>query len=156
MLDPRRKSAKICPRILSTHEAVKLLSEEAERFLNTPTLVLPPPNDPASDPNSASESDEWYGAFPRLTTVPFEVTKYLASPCQQPTVDPLQWWKVHSHDYPILAIAAKAILAVPATSVPSEEAFSAAGRVGDDSRGSLRPGTLSEQVCLKSWMPLFD
>lgn len=75
--------------------------------------------------------------------------------CVSHTMNPLDWWRVHQTEFPNVAIAARAVLA-PASSVPSKKTFSAAGRVGDDSRGSLLPDNLAEQVCLKSWMILAE
>jgi hypothetical protein len=41
--------------------------------------------------------------------------------------NPLQWWKVKQHQFPLLAALAKKYLGVPATSAPSERVFSTAG-----------------------------
>jgi hypothetical protein len=43
--------------------------------------------------------------------------------------DILSWWKAHSRKYPILARVARDVLAIPATTVASESAFSSGGRV---------------------------
>ncbi|KAG0145250.1 hypothetical protein CROQUDRAFT_46034, partial [Cronartium quercuum f. sp. fusiforme G11] len=53
--------------------------------------------------------------------------------------------------FPNLAIAFWAILAVPATSVTSECAFSAGSWTW-----SLKAGTIAAQVCLKSWLKSFN
>ncbi|KAF7129192.1 hypothetical protein RHSIM_Rhsim10G0103300 [Rhododendron simsii] len=58
----------------------------------------------------------------------------------------LHWWKVNSGKYPTLARMARDILAVPATTVASEAAFSVGGRVIDESRASLLPDILMKQV----------
>jgi hypothetical protein len=49
-------------------------------------------------------------------------------------VDILQWWKVNSSKYPMLSKMARDILAIPASTVPSESAFSTGGRVVSDRR----------------------
>ena len=43
--------------------------------------------------------------------------------------DPLQWWKVNYHRFPILAEVARRVLAIPATSAQPESLFSAAGQI---------------------------
>lgn len=47
---------------------------------------------------------------------------------------------------------ARDIFSIQASSVASERAFSASGRVLDDRRTSLKPETLEMCVCLKDWM----
>ncbi|KAL0340246.1 UNVERIFIED_CONTAM: Zinc finger BED domain-containing protein RICESLEEPER 1 [Sesamum radiatum] len=49
------------------------------------------------------------------------------------TFNILDWWKINSLRLPILAKIARDILAVPATTVASEAAFSVGGRVIDES-----------------------
>ncbi|KAG0143393.1 hypothetical protein CROQUDRAFT_48886, partial [Cronartium quercuum f. sp. fusiforme G11] len=58
--------------------------------------------------------------------------------------------------FPNFAIASWAILAIPATSVPSECTFSAGGQICNNLQGSLKAGTIVAQVCLKSWHKFFD
>ena len=53
--------------------------------------------------------------------------------------DALVWWKMNSKRFPILARLAKRYLCVPATSVPAERIFSAAGLVISNKRSSLTP-----------------
>ena len=67
-------------------------------------------------------------------------------------MDILDWWKSQSTKHPILAAMARDIFSIQASSVASERAFSASGRVLDDRRTSLKPETLEMCVCLKDWM----
>lgn len=69
-----------------------------------------------------------------------------------PDFDILLWWKVHSNKYPILSKIAKDILVVPASTVPSESAFSTSGRVLDQFRSSLKPTTVEALVCSQDWI----
>uniref|UniRef100_A0A8C6Y7W9 Uncharacterized protein n=1 Tax=Naja naja TaxID=35670 RepID=A0A8C6Y7W9_NAJNA len=55
------------------------------------------------------------------------------------TEDPLQWWKIHRTQYPLLARAAYEFLGVPATSVPSGWLFSSTGDVIYTKRQALTP-----------------
>ena len=38
--------------------------------------------------------------------------------------DPLEWWKINENQYPRLSKMARDFLAIPSTSVPSEQCFS--------------------------------
>jgi hypothetical protein len=54
-----------------------------------------------------------------------EVTRYLSLP-ENDLCESLLWWKAHQKEFPILAQIAHDHLAIQATSVPSEQAFSVA------------------------------
>ncbi|KAJ1268708.1 hypothetical protein BS78_07G155900 [Paspalum vaginatum] len=64
----------------------------------------------------------------------------------------LNFWKVNSHKFPVVASMAKRFLAVPAGSVSSEATFSCGGRILDDYRSSLKPATVQALVCASSWI----
>ena len=53
--------------------------------------------------------------------------------------DVLGWWKVHGPRYPVVARMARDVLAVPASKVASESAFSTGGRTLDSFKTSLTP-----------------
>ncbi|KAL5549819.1 hypothetical protein UlMin_005050 [Ulmus minor] len=84
-----------------------------------------------------------------------EVEKYLGdenvSPLE-PSFDILLWWKVNSTKYNILAMIARDVLAVPVSSVASEQAFSTGGRILDPYRSSLNPKTVNYLICTQSWL----
>ena len=65
----------------------------------------------------------------------------------------LDWWKANSAKHPTLAKIARDILAVPATSVASEAAFSTGGRIIDESRSSLSTDTVEALVTTQDWLP---
>ena len=62
-----------------------------------------------------------------------ELSTYLADRHERITkeFDILEYWKVNSNKYPILSLLAKDVLAVPASTVPSESDFSTGGRIID-------------------------
>ncbi len=61
---------------------------------------------------------------------------------------PLIWWKNHQYDYPYLQKMAIKLLAIPATSAPSEHVFSTAG---------LEPGWMQTgQMSLFSYMKAYQ
>ena len=61
---------------------------------------------------------------------------------------PLVWWKNNTTRYPILSKLAKKYLAIPATSVPSERAFSIAGHISNVKRACLLPASVNMLVFL--------
>jgi len=66
--------------------------------------------------------------------------------------DILKWWDVNSARYPTLGRIARDVLAVPASTVASESAFSTCGRVITDHRSSLAPETVEALICLGDWI----
>ncbi|KAK1610067.1 hypothetical protein QYE76_033740 [Lolium multiflorum] len=72
-------------------------------------------------------------------------------PCT-PDFNILKWWDVNSERYPILGNMARDVLAVPASTVASESAFSACGRVITDHRSSLAPETIEALMCYGDWI----
>lgn len=71
-------------------------------------------------------------------------------------VDMLHWWKTKSEIYPVLSKIARDVLAIPASTVPSESAFSTGGRVISDYRSSLAPTTVEALMCLQDWFKAAD
>ncbi|KAL9664756.1 hypothetical protein QQ045_020163 [Rhodiola kirilowii] len=63
----------------------------------------------------------------------------------------LGWWKNNCSLYPVLGSLAKDLLFVPASTVASEAAFSAGGRVVNKKRAALSPNTIEALICLKDW-----
>ncbi|CAL5046611.1 unnamed protein product [Urochloa decumbens] len=66
--------------------------------------------------------------------------------------DILSWWKTHGVNYPILARIARDVLAIPASTVASESAFSASGRVVHKYRSRLDPQIVEALICTKDWI----
>jgi hypothetical protein len=54
--------------------------------------------------------------------VPIEAERkaYLSLEKQEVSGNPLNWWKVHAMQFPRLAILARQLLAIPASSAPAE------------------------------------
>ena len=63
--------------------------------------------------------------------------------------NPLLWWKLHGNQFPNLAKLARKYLGIPATEVPSERAFSAAGQTITKLRASLDPETVDSILFIK-------
>ncbi|KAL0361035.1 UNVERIFIED_CONTAM: Zinc finger BED domain-containing protein RICESLEEPER 2 [Sesamum radiatum] len=86
-----------------------------------------------------------------------ELESYLDEPrfSRAETFSILDWWKTNSPKLPILAKIARDILAVPATTVASEAAFSVGGPVIDDSRACLLPDVVEALVVADDWIGSF-
>ena len=63
----------------------------------------------------------------------------------------LEWWKKQQIKYPVLSIIAHDVLTVFVSTVVSEAAFSASGRVVSKKRCNLSPQAIEAIVCLKDW-----
>lgn len=70
-----------------------------------------------------------------------EVERYLGSGMKKgdENCTVLQWWKKNEMFYPRVALLAKRILCVQASSVPSERVFSLAGELVSKKRSRLTP-----------------
>jgi hypothetical protein len=62
---------------------------------------------------------------------------------------PLEWWKLHHAQFPNVWKLAQRILAIPATSAPSERVFSAAANVVNKKRVQLKPETVDLLIFLR-------
>ncbi|PWA54316.1 zinc finger BED domain-containing protein RICESLEEPER 2 [Artemisia annua] len=66
--------------------------------------------------------------------------------------DILNWWKLNSPRFSIVSKMAKDILCIKVSTVASESAFSASGRVLDPYRNSLSPSIVEALVCTQDWI----
>ena len=81
-------------------------------------------------------------------SITHEVYSYFAEKPIKRNDDPLAWWEVHSSRFPRLAVLAREIHCVPATSTPSERVFSISGIIVDKRRASQSPAMLNALVFL--------
>ncbi len=65
---------------------------------------------------------------------------------------PLHFWKEHKEDLPRLAQLAAQVLAVTASSAPSERCFFAAERIIEERRTSLKPETVDNLIRVRSYL----
>ena len=75
-----------------------------------------------------------------------ELEEYLAMPLEDTDIVLLDWWKNHEYRFPKLAKMAKQYLAAPASTAGVERVFSAAGRMHNDLRKSMKDSTLEHSL----------
>ncbi|KAH0652535.1 hypothetical protein KY289_030213 [Solanum tuberosum] len=88
--------------------------------------------------------------------VKYELDRYLLED-QEPEsedFDILIWWKVNSPRFSILSQLARDVLAIPMSSVASECAFSAGGRILDPFRNWLRQET--KPICVEESLEFLE
>uniref|UniRef100_A0A803L357 HAT C-terminal dimerisation domain-containing protein n=1 Tax=Chenopodium quinoa TaxID=63459 RepID=A0A803L357_CHEQI len=85
-----------------------------------------------------------------------DLDKYLNDEREPNTIgksfDALYWWKNRGERYPIVALMAKDVLAIPLSTVASESAFSTGGRVLDPFRSSLSSNMVEALICAQHWL----
>ncbi|KAL4313239.1 hypothetical protein GQ457_01G027380 [Hibiscus cannabinus] len=83
-----------------------------------------------------------------------ELEKYLSEEVEPNDLnfDILEWWSGSQMRYPVLALMARDVLAIPISTVASESAFSTEGRVLDSFRTSLTPRIAEALICSQDWL----
>lgn len=118
---------------------------------NTDTAVDEPPPKKKSTSHFADwEEDTDVTSAPR--TADDEITEYLSSRLSD-NPDPdnvLQWWDFNKERYTALSKLARFIFSIPASSAPSERAFSVCRRILEERRTRLAPQTVSNLLFLHS------
>ena len=159
LLDPRFKSLAF----LAESDQKGIINIEAQELTDTISNAndhdqLPPTKKPkglmslldnvvickSTDSDLAQPSD----IERRKTEVEKEMYNYLC--LDTGLVNPLIWWRDNEKYFPRLSQLARKYLCVPATSVPSEHAFSAAGHVVNEKRSSLLPENVNMLVFLSA------
>ena len=108
-------------------------------------------------PESSDEAMDDAGVDGDLSveeTVANEIRKYQSDRGLRLQTDgcyncPLEWWRLHHTDYPHIWKVAERILAIPATSAPSERVFSSAANIVDKKRVRLKPENVDLLVFLR-------
>lgn len=77
-----------------------------------------------------------------------ELRRYLSEPVDE-DMNPLEWWKKNEVRFPRIAQVARSVLAIPATSVPSERIFSAAGLIVTKLRNRISTDLVDKIIFLR-------
>lgn len=84
------------------------------------------------------------------------VHRYLKEPKLDPDADPIEWWSRQKSKYPTLWRMAHDLLAIPATSTPSECSFSHSGEMFSSRRKCLHGETAQALLNVGSWWDAED
>jgi hypothetical protein len=111
------------------------------------------------DMTPAGKGHSWYDwsehTSAKRNQVNSEYDRYLHDDlfsCDDDSFDILNWWKMHASKYRTLAAMARDILAVTASTVPSESAFSTGGHIINDHRTRLASSTVEALLCFQDWL----
>lgn len=77
-----------------------------------------------------------------------ELQSYLQTLEVEGEANPLDWWRLHEANFPRVASLARKYLCIPATSAPSERAFSTGGNIVSCHRSLLKPENVDRLVFL--------
>jgi hypothetical protein len=80
-----------------------------------------------------------------------ELTKYRNIEDPPDAQDPLDWWRLHQDEYPVLKHLAFTSLAAPASTAADERLFSIAGNVVNEERPHTKQQLAESVQCLRSW-----
>jgi hypothetical protein len=83
-----------------------------------------------------------------------ELEKYISEPLLKHSgeFDILSWWRGKTKEYPILTKIARDVMVVQVSTVASESAFSAGGRVVDPYHSNLGADMVEALICTKDWV----
>lgn len=84
-----------------------------------------------------------------------EISQYLGDEPDSRQTSPLTFWQSRQDIYPGLAKMAMHLLAIPATSYPSEGVFNKTKRILGPQRANLASLNVEVLLCVKYWYSLF-
>jgi hypothetical protein len=129
----------------------KVYETEANKLQFSTTLAIPTQVDTDRVPSKKAKMIETLNDLlgcdttsPPISSDKNEVSNYRYQPSCSAEQSPLQWWKDHKVDYPILAKLARRYLAIPATSAPCERVFSSSGNIITEKLSRLDPDTAQQ------------
>ncbi|GJW70991.1 zinc finger BED domain-containing protein RICESLEEPER 2 [Tanacetum coccineum] len=162
LLTPDELCAKFVEKIEKVEKAMGLLfSIYKEKYGTSTSSDLPRSMSNKSTSSRSRRGNAFINSFKdkvgnKLSGCEDELKKYLKEPRLEleddEDFDILTWWKINSPRFPIVSRMAKDILCIQVSTVASESAFSASGRVLDPYRNSLAPNIVEALVCTQDWI----
>jgi len=111
------------------------------------------PTDPLAENQDVELDSFLYADAGPESSAMNELDTYMAEPLlKQHPFDILAYWKINTDKYPVLSEIARDMMAVQVSTVASESAFSAAGRVVDPYRNRLDAEMVQALTCTKDWI----
>jgi hypothetical protein len=156
LLDPRFKGLKFCHAEVTRNAAWIDLAKYASRVLPEESVTAVAPETQVMEADFDLFGMMYQDAAPDTIGMdPFTVEchEYISYPEAPRDKDPLDWWKVNEPTFPILAKLARRLLALPASSAPSERVFSKVNEVVNKRRNRLEPSTSEKIVFLQRALP---
>lgn len=170
ILDPRYKMLSVvwtfqklypeaeCERQVTEVNAklMSLYDKYSSAFMTSKATTDPSKITSSNEPNT--DTDDFHAFLkgrPVKSGQKNELEVYLEEPndgCVESQYDVLIWWRQHSSKFPILSNMARDIFGIPITTVASESAFSAGGRILNDYRSSLSKDMVELLVCGSDWL----
>ncbi|XP_057195870.1 E3 SUMO-protein ligase ZBED1-like isoform X1 [Triplophysa rosa] len=125
-----------------------LVEDQPEREGETATAPLPSAKKPKKSLGSFFKTSSASASCSQKQIIEQELNSYILAMTPDGETDPLEWWRFHGSHFPHVSCLAKKYLCIPATSSPSERAFSTGGNVVTCSRAALKPEMVNRLVFL--------
>ncbi|XP_030760542.1 zinc finger BED domain-containing protein 1-like [Sitophilus oryzae] len=154
-LDPRFKHVGFSTES-ATEKAKTLATNALTALINKKTDELLPPLTSTADPEVQASREQvpneeqfsiWrsfdkkaLGFVPvqsKQSRAQLEIQRYLEEPLLSRSVNPLEWWKINTYNYPYLSELVTVKFGTVATSVPCERMFSKSGQIISDRRNRI-------------------
>ena len=151
-LDPQFKSLSFLPEVERRYIA-SLVEEEAGELRQAACEDVAESTSTESEPQKKKSKKGLFSLLEYLMNSPSlasdnpqeaakkEIQQYLTLDASSAdnSIDPVKWWKTYCVQLPFLSSLARKYLCIPATSVPSERAFSVSGNIITSKRSCLHP-----------------
>lgn len=125
-----------------------LVEDQPEREEETATASLPSAKKPKKSLGSFFKTSSASASCSQKQIIEQELNSYILAMTPDSETNPLQWWRFHGSHFPHVSCLAKKYLCIPATSSPSERAFSTGGNIVTCSRAALKPEMVNRLVFL--------
>ena len=162
-LDPRLKQLKFVP----DDEKNEVYDELRQTHCSTTEMAVPKMELSPSNPLSKKKKTDFQDIFwdlivTKVENAPSEIDRVEKEIKLYKDLDPidlndnvLKWWQTNESKFPFMAKVAREVLCIPATSTPSERAFSKAGTLLSVRRASLKPHKVDMILFLNKNLKLF-
>ena len=153
VLDPRFK-VRWCNE-KDIDDLLSIVKQKASQIENVEQSMPCPDDEDLSPPHKKMKPDFFSFMSPsrpkpqRAMTTTNELDSYLAEPCSGMESDPMEFWKVNTHRFPVLSKLAVKYLSIPATSAPVERLFSIAGKTFRPERCRLSDANFERLMNIK-------